>query len=215
MHSPGRNALLATVLVAFPLAAQQRAAATQLPPLLAEAEEIALARSAAPAWISDSATVYVLRRGGHVKARTGSNGFSCLVARDNPESLYPICYDREASRTILPVELRQQRLREQGRTEEEIDREIGYELARGTFRPPTGAAVSYMMSRDQVLFAGPTGRRVGQWHPHVMIYVPYASAAQLGLDPGQGGHVFVGDEGKPTAHLVIIVPEWSKGGPAR
>jgi hypothetical protein len=215
MGHPFRYALLSGVLTALPLSAQTSTPPLRLPPLLGEAEEIALAKSAAPAWISDSATIYVLRRGGHVKAREGSNGFSCLVSRDNPESLYPICYDREASRTILPVELRQQQLREQGKTEDEIDREIGHELARGTFRPPTGAAMSYMMSRDQVLFAGPTGRRVGQWHPHVMIYLPYASADQLGIDPRRGGHVFVGDEGKPTAHLVVIVPEWSERGASR
>ena len=202
--------LLVSAVLAPPMAAQANGSSERLPPLLPEAREIELAKSAAPPWVSDSATVYVLRRGGHAKVREGTNGFSCLVSRDNPESLYPICFDPEATRTVLPAELRQQQLREQGKGEEEIEREIGLEFARGTLRPPAGAAMSYMLSRDQVLFAGAAGRRVGQWYPHVMIYIPYASAKELGIDGQRGGHVFVGDDGKPTAHLVVIVPGWSR-----
>ncbi|MGH7720381.1 MAG: hypothetical protein ACREON_16245 [Gemmatimonadaceae bacterium] len=189
--------------------AQAQGTAAALPRLLPEAEEIALARSAAPAWISDSATVYMLRRGGHAKVREGTNGFNCLVSRDNPESLYPICYNPEASKSVLPVSLREQQLREQGKSDADVRREIEADYARGAFKPPAGAAMSYMMSPQQVLYAGAAGRRVGQWHPHVMIYVPYATSAQLGVNPPRG-HVFIGEEGTPTAHVVVVVPEWAK-----
>jgi len=43
--------------------------------------EIALARSAAPASISDRAEVMVLGRGGFTTATSGTNGFLCLVER--------------------------------------------------------------------------------------------------------------------------------------
>ena len=44
-----------------------------------EKAEIALARSAAPASISDTAEVLVLRRDGYATAVKGSNGFVCIV----------------------------------------------------------------------------------------------------------------------------------------
>jgi hypothetical protein len=43
--------------------------------------EIALARSAAPASISNAADVLVLRRDGYTTAVKGSNGFVCIVER--------------------------------------------------------------------------------------------------------------------------------------
>jgi hypothetical protein len=46
-----------------------------------EKAEIALARSAAPASISDKAEVMVLRRDGYATAVKGSNGFTCIVER--------------------------------------------------------------------------------------------------------------------------------------
>jgi hypothetical protein len=46
-----------------------------------ENAEIALARSAAPASISDAAEVMVLRRDGYTTAVKGSNGFVCIVER--------------------------------------------------------------------------------------------------------------------------------------
>src|ERR1700680_2758998 len=58
-----------------------------------EKAEIALARSSAPASISDAAEVMVLRRDGYVTAVKGSNGFVCIVERswakptDDPEFL--------------------------------------------------------------------------------------------------------------------------------
>jgi len=46
-----------------------------------EQSEIALARSAAPASISDGAEVMVLGRVGYTTAAKGGNGFLCLVER--------------------------------------------------------------------------------------------------------------------------------------
>src|SRR5258706_16147243 len=46
-----------------------------------EKAEITLARSSAPASISDAAEVMVLRRDGYATAVKGSNGFLCIVER--------------------------------------------------------------------------------------------------------------------------------------
>ncbi len=70
-----------------------------------ENAEIALARSAAPASISDAAEVMVLRRDGYATAVKGANGFLCIVERSwanpsdasdfwNPKMRAPTCYNR-------------------------------------------------------------------------------------------------------------------------
>src|ERR1017187_3983779 len=63
--------------------------------LIPDEAEIALARSSAPASISDAAEVMVLRRDGYATAVKGSNGFVCIVERswakptDDPEFWNP------------------------------------------------------------------------------------------------------------------------------
>jgi hypothetical protein len=59
--------------------------------------------------------------------------------------------------------------------------------ADGTLRHPARATVVYMMSSRQVLFSSPLpeGRRVGAWHPHLMIAMPNATEEQLGLGSGR------------------------------
>ncbi|HKG94453.1 MAG TPA: hypothetical protein VKA84_21245 [Gemmatimonadaceae bacterium] len=207
--------LAAAALAIAPLCAAQEAARRPVTALMDEKREIELALSAAPPEVSRGADVYVLRRGGHVRVREGTTGVACLVARDHPESIVPICYDAEAARAVLPVELREQALRDAGRSEDEVRREIEAGYGRGEFRPPRRAAMSYMMSPEQVLYSSPTGRRVGAWHPHIMIYVPYATNADLALPGPQAyGEMFVVEEGTPRAHFIVKVREWAKPAPA-
>ena len=73
-----------------------------------EKAEIALARSAAPASVSDGAEVMVLRRAGYATAAKGTNGFVCLVERSwanttddaqfwNPQIRAPHCFNQAAA----------------------------------------------------------------------------------------------------------------------
>ena len=78
------------------------------------ARQLELARSAAPPEISDQATLYVLGPKGYEVAQQGSNGFSCLVEREIPETQEPECFDAEGSATTLPARLRVEELRAQG-----------------------------------------------------------------------------------------------------
>ena len=180
---------------------------------LPEAEEIALAMSAAPREISANATIYVLRDSGPAKAREGSNGCTCIVSRDlHAGSLYPICYDREASASVFPRELLELRLRFEGKTEDEVKRAVAAAYAAGTLRPPARPALVYMMSPRQVLFSSPLaeGRRVGPWHPHLMISLPFATGEQLGLAPHTDVDVIQLDRsGEPSAELIVKVPQWA------
>lgn len=205
-----RTILASCLLLAAPAAwAQAPARAPHLPPILPEAEQVALARSAGPAHVSASAAVYALRPGGYVLVHQGSNGHTCLVEHDHPLSIAPVCYDPEATRTILPGVLRLAELRERGMTYEQAKGEVDGMYRAGTLPAPQRASMSYMLSRGQVLYSSPTGERVGAWRPHLMIFSPYATAADVGAQEGADPVPFVADTGKATAHIIIVVPDWS------
>ena len=184
------------------------------PAPLPEAEEIALAMSAAPKEVSADATIYVLRAGGPAVAKQGTNGFTCIVSRDlHPGSFYPMCFDPEASRTVFPRQLMELRLRFEGKNEAQVKEAVDAALADGTLPTPTRAAITYMMSPHQVLFSSPNadGRRVGAWHPHLMIVAPGATSEALGLGPDGmiGDLVMLGPGGELASELVVPVPTWA------
>lgn len=205
-------AVLALASISGPLHGQAEAY-PERPRPLPEAEEIALAMTAAPAEVSAHATIYVLRATGPAKAREGTNGCTCVVSRDlHKGSLYPICYDQEATRTAFPRELMELRLRFEGRSEPEVKREVAAAYADGTLRHPARPAVVYMMSSRQVLFSSPDpdGRRVGAWHPHLMIAMPNATAEQLGFgEDGSAGNLMLDRGGQPSAQLIVPVTWWA------
>lgn len=178
-------------------------------PLLPRAQEIALARSAAPAEVSADATLLVLERGtGFVVAEEGTNGVTCMVDRSWPRALEPQCFDPEAARSILPVRLRQMELRERGRTKTQMQADIAEGFRTGRFTAPTRPAVTWMMSAGQVLY-NDDGRRVGAWKPHLMIYYPFLRDADLGMSgaPYADGPM-IADPGRPTANMVVVMPSF-------
>jgi len=184
-----------------------------VPRTLADSQEIRLARSAAPAEISAAASVYTVRDGKPYLLRAGTNGCACMVSRDlHGGSLYPICFDVEATKSVLPRELMELGLRSVGRSEAEVIRTVDSAYQTGVLRPPAVLAVAYMMSSKQVLFSSPLaeGRRVGAWHPHVMLYVPNATPEQFGLHTDSRVSVIaVGAPGTRRAEIIIRVPEWA------
>ena len=201
---------LALVVLAAPALAAQSAAAGRTGPriMLPRDREIALARSAAPADVSKDASVMVLTERGFEVAVTGTNGVTCVVNRSQPRSLEPHCFDAEGSATVLPIELRRTELLRTGRGTAEIDREIGEGLLTGKYRLPRRPAMSYMMSSGQVLYDD-EGRRVGPWRPHIMIFYPNLTAADLGLGetPSTDAAVLV-DPGQPLSNVMVVVQKF-------
>lgn len=176
--------------------------------LLPMAKEVALARSAATPDVSDSAAVWVLTDRGYELAVPGSNGVSCFVSRDWLASLEPICYDAEGGETIMRIGMRRNELLHQGVSVAEADRRIAEAVAAGDLRLPTRPALAYMFSSAQRLISD-DGRPVGAWHPHLMLYYPYLTAAALGLGSGSaGGTSFVSDGGTPLSVLIVKVQEF-------
>jgi hypothetical protein len=171
-------------------------------------EEIALARSAAPPAFGRNARVMVFTGTSYIVAEAGTSGVACYVGRSWPESLEPHCFDPEGAETILPIEIRRVELRAAGKDSAEVDRDIAAGLATGRFRLPRRPALSYMLSSGQRLISD-DGKPVGSWRPHIMIYYPYLTAADVALegDPDLRGAVLV-DAGRPTANLMIVVPKF-------
>jgi hypothetical protein len=153
-----------------------------IPELLPRDKEIKLALSAAPEHLRKGAGVYVLERNGFVKVRDNQNGFTCVVNRDHPSNLKPVCFDAEGTATILPKILRVGELLMQGRRMSEIDEEIEEGFRSGKYISPRRAGVAYMLSGDIRNYNPRTGK-VESFPPHVMFYAPNVTNADLGTTP--------------------------------
>jgi hypothetical protein len=195
-------------LAASPLAAQgQHSGEPGHRALLPRDREIALARSAAPPAVSDSAAIWVLGDRAYELAVPGTNGNACYVSRDWLASLEPQCFDAEGAATVLPIAIRRLDLLQQGHTMEEAARDVADGIASGRFRLPRRPAMSYMMSYDQQL-VGRAGQPAQRWQPHLMIYYPYLTAADLGLGAGDPATAMVVDAGTPLANIMIVLRDF-------
>jgi hypothetical protein len=202
--------LVFSAMLAAPLGAQDPPGAVRF----SRDEEIRLARSAAPASVSDSATVLVLEGGRFAVGVAGTNGVTCLVNRSQPLSVEPHCYDREGAETILKMEIARTELRLAGSTKEAASARVAEGLTDGTYRLPRRPAMSYMLSAAQVLYSE-DGRRVGAWRPHLMIFVPFLTQADIGQSGTPAGqHVFVDGEGTAEATIIVIMPASVEPAPA-
>lgn len=211
-----------TPIAAAALAAQQ--SPDLAPYLMADrTAEIALARSAAPKEISDSATVLVMTRQGLIEAERGSNGFACFVLRSfsgdlkdpgfwNPAVRAPHCLNAPAVRTILPYIRKRVEWIMAGVSLTEIATRTERGYASREFPRPAPGAMAYMLSPRQYLVdADP------QWMPHLMFYYDGAMPASTWGAGGMSAPVIngsAGDPHSPVLTLFIPVPRWSDGTPA-
>src|SRR5438270_7116189 len=124
--------------------------------LISSEQEIELALKAGPVHLRNQATVYTFGRHGYEKARTGTNGFNCMVNRDGIQNgdtaVHPTCWDPEGSRTILPVMLRVGELLAQDKSAADIKQVIDEGLARGRFYGPAKAGFAYMIAGEVKLY---------------------------------------------------------------
>src|SRR5579863_8998679 len=138
--------------------------------------EIALARSGAPASISDGAEVMVLGRTGFTTAAKGTNGFLCVVERGwgamttdaefwNPKIRSPICFNPAAAKTFAQIFLMKTKLVLAGKSKAEILAETSAALDKKELPPLEPGSMCYMMSKQQYL-----NDRDIRWHPHVMVF---------------------------------------------
>jgi hypothetical protein len=178
-------------------------------------QQIALAESAAPAEVSSKATVYVLGPKGYEKAREGTNGFSCFVGRHfkkpTETSIEPQCLDAEGSRTLLPVYMHGEELRENGKSEAEIKADTASGYKDGRYQYPSKPGMLYMMSSQNRLSAM-SEHGTGIFPPHLMFYAPNMTAKDIGFDqPGLDKSDYLGMT-HPGAgdNLIVVIPGASK-----
>lgn len=188
------------------------------------AQEIALARTAAPPAISMHATVLVLGAHGYFTAVPGRNGFVCLVTRSwdasvtvnrarfwNPNFRIPMCFNAQGSQTVLAEYLRTTGWALAGASRSEIGAREKAAWADGTLKPPGAGAICYMMSKD----SWGVGGNPGPWRPHLMFYFPARHTPNWGANlPGTPVLASVSSGNAETRVMVVVVPFWSDGSPA-
>lgn len=185
-------------------------------------QEIALARSAAPASISAHARILVLGKRAYETAAPGSNGFVCLVVRawdmsfDNPEFWNPKirspeCFNAAGARSVLPRYLERTRWVLAGYSLARMRAQAAAARAAGKGMKPLPGSLCFMMSRNGYL----NDSVAGPWYPHVMSFVLGAKPADLGA--GSSGSWVEADDTnyKPVTIYMVIVPAWSDGTPIK
>jgi hypothetical protein len=178
-------------------------------------EEIAMARSAAPASVSSDAEVLVLGDRGYESAVKGKNGFVCLVERSwfasfedpefwNPKNRAPICLNGAAARTVLPVDLEKTQWVLAGVSRDEMIARA--KSSASAHQSPAPGSMGYMMSKQ-----GHLSDSVGHWHPHLMFFQPHTAVSDWGAN--LPGSPVLGQEGGPNEATVYYVPlgKWSDG----
>src|SRR5580700_713375 len=184
-----------------------------------EKAEIALARSAAPASISDAAEVMVLRRDGYATAAKGSNGFVCIVERSwgkatddpefwNPKMRAPHCFNPPAATTFLPIFLKKTKLVLAGKSRAQILAATTSALEKRELPALAPGAMCYMMSKQQYLSDDDKS-----WHPHVMFFVSGDAVKSWGANL-PGSPVIAGDDPEERVTVfMVLTGTWSDGTP--
>jgi hypothetical protein len=184
-----------------------------------EKAEVALARSSAPASISDAAEVMVLRRDGYATAVNGSNGFVCIVERSwakptddpefwNPKVRAPNCFNPAASRTFLPIFLKKTKLVLAGKSKAQILAATTSALEQGELPALAPGAMCYMMAKQQYLSDDDMS-----WHPHVMFFVSGDAVKSWGANL-PGSPVIAGDDPEERVTVfMVLAGTWSDGTP--
>jgi hypothetical protein len=183
-------------------------------------DEIALARSAAPASISNDAEVMVLGDHGYETTVKGKNGFVCIVERSwannfnnaefwNFKNRSPLCFNPDAARTVLPGYLERTRWVLTGVSKDEM---LNRTKASVKATKVTPQGFSYMMSKQSYL--SDQDNYGGHWHPHVMFFGFRTTAAAWGADVAGSPIYTPGYEGEDQITLFFIpVAKWSDGTP--
>lgn len=183
------------------------------------AEEVALARSAAPPSVSDQADVMILGEHGYEPAAKGSNGFVCLVERAwannfdsdqfwNPKVRSPICFNGAAARSVVPTYLKRTEWVLAGVSKADMVERTKSALASKEMGPPDMGAMCFMMSKLQYLSDDD-----GRWHPHLMFFIPRIKPAEWGANL-PGSPLFADDGAlEPVTIFMSPVRKWSDGTP--
>ncbi|HEY4100401.1 MAG TPA: hypothetical protein VGM20_05955 [Gemmatimonadales bacterium] len=220
-----RTAVASTFVAVSTLAMSAAAQGRDFTPYLIanRSTEIALARTAAPKNISDSATILVMTRKGLEEAVRGSNGFTCFVLRSfsaglndpgfwDPRGRAPHCLNAAATQSVLPGIRKRVEWVLAGRTTSEIATLTDRAYVTREFPVPAPGAMAYMTSHQQMI-----GTPATHWMPHLMFYFDGNVPASIWGAGGFSAPVIDGSDDLPHPRvrtLLIPVRQWSDGTPA-
>lgn len=186
-----------------------------------QADEIAAARTAAPASISDKAEILVLGAHGYETAVKGTNGFVCFVGRSwgqdfdapefwNPKIHTPQCFNAAAASSVLPDYLKRTKWALAGVTLKEMAARTKAAWTTHEFRPPAPESVAFMMSKDQYINDPQEGAEP-RWYPHVMFFMPATDEGKWGSNI-HGSPIFSNtSDAEPITTFFVVAPKWSDG----
>ena len=194
--------------------------------LMSSQAEIALARSAAPAAVSNHATIVVLGAHGYAVAQKGQNGFTCIVERGWTQPFgapkfwdvkvrSPICYNAAAARTVLAYTFKRTEMALAGASKAQIHDRIVAAIAANALPLPKPSSMAYMLSKSQYI-----NDDVKAWYPHVMVFTPMGDSADAGASWGADRRlspvVFDSRDKMPEPWACFFIPvaHWSDGTPA-
>jgi hypothetical protein len=186
-------AALATLAVAYPLAAQ--APATPPPE-----QQIAAALIPLPADLRAGATVLGYAPDGRLTTlRAGKGEMTCLASDPKLQQFHVACYHN----TLEPFMARGRALRASGVTGAEVDSVRFREAKAGTLMLPKQPAVLYSATGAKGSFDPATGNAAGARRLFV-VYMPYATAASTGLSPIPARDApWIMFPGTPKAHIMF------------
>jgi hypothetical protein len=181
--------------------------------------EIALARSAAPASISDHAEILVLGPHGYNTAVKGTNGFTCFVERSwtkaiddhdfwDPKIRAPFCVNAAAAQSYLPTTILKTKLILEGKSKTEMFNDLQSALDQKTIPAIEPGAMCYMMSKQGYLDS-----TNGHWRPHLMFFTPLVNADLWGANL-EGSPLFAAEDKEDRITIFMVpVSHWSDGTP--
>jgi hypothetical protein len=226
-----RKYIVATIAVLFLIPTVYTSAISQVPPkspypkmapldryLIADQNaETKLARTAAPASISDGAEVMVLGRNGYTTAVKGKNGFLCLIERSwanstdnaefwNPSLRAPICFNAAAAQTFVPIYLMKTKLVLAGKSPNDVGKATALAFTQHQLPALAPGAMCYMMSKQQYL--NDSGKA---WHPHLMYFAPPDAVKAWGANLPGSPVIAADDPQERTTIMMVVVHKWSDG----
>ena len=170
-------------------------------PLLPRALEIDLALSAAPKHLRDDATVWILDKSGYAIARKGGNAFACVVSR-RAGDLFPVCWDAEGTRSLLPLDVDDAQQRLSGTSGAEIEAIVTERFKSGQYHAPSRAGIAYMLSPMRYRIDEHAGVTRTPSNPHLMFYGPNLTDNDIG--GVRGAFVFINRVG-PDGMMIVPV----------
>lgn len=181
--------------------------------------EVRWALSAIPPYLRSDATLYVLDPAkGYVLTHQGSNGFNCFVERTDyvredyrKDLIYPLCFDPEGSKTIMPVSFDVARIRAEGKVSPAaLHQEIMRRFKDGIYHSPARPGISYMLSPVTRLYGGPGSNETRLMNmPHYMFYGPNLTSKDFGGGPPLGPYPYLINAG-PHAYMILNVGDAEK-----